>query len=692
MGEPSEISVTTSEDDEDLSLHYSSSTGVLHEIFKELSVGKDGFLNVDELYAVCEHIGMQLESDVVEQLFEKLDYDRDGRISFEELLQGFFEHNRTKARDEDVDTFFKSDVSPQKISPNTSQYFQAPQGGYPVKSVKDKPSKCSLGEDEISEKRNSDDQALSSMSGGYFQLLDPLNIGYTDFESIVSLWESLGFSNARNILKSLGFDRESNQINVRDLSLVLEEELFGSFSKGSELFQISLVLFHQELGYVKFLYEQTKAERDQLRCNLTEANDRADLLAQEVDDHHAQLEKTSKEELTMLEKRYHEQMHRVQSEFQSERENLSQQIMNLRKERASAQSLAVENQMKLENIISSLKVDNLSLEREVQELTDRLAEVLKMNIELQRELEESYCMRKRCSDLEIRMNTEKDAEYQSLMQDNEVLNRQNKELRDENDGLWLKLERMSQKSDKKEYKSSSKTPKRSRNFRNSQISSNVSKQETSSTLSSKRRDHSLSIQGQTAKRKAQDSLFSEVRSASPSRQSLSTQADFIKVHSGLKGVEDEKVASESTTYQAVSHRTRVEDDGSENKENMLSGDKLLKVLQFSHQLLHKNQNNSTISSGSLKKYRKQGCKSTDLKQILRDTLKDFVIPAVRKVQNDGEGLEDKLMLFFESFFSQILESSASESSAGSSSSLPHPHVNHHALGSSHSIDASPESI
>lgn len=58
----------------------------------------------------------------------------------------------------------------------------------------------------------------------------------------------------------------------------------------------------------------------------------------------------------MLEKRYQEQMHRIQSEFQSERENLSQQNMNLRKERASAQSMAVENQMKLENIISSLKV------------------------------------------------------------------------------------------------------------------------------------------------------------------------------------------------------------------------------------------------------------------------------------------------------------------------------------------------
>lgn len=30
----------------------------------------------------------------------------------------------------------------------------------------------------MSEKRSNDDQALSSMSGSYFQLLDPLNIGY----------------------------------------------------------------------------------------------------------------------------------------------------------------------------------------------------------------------------------------------------------------------------------------------------------------------------------------------------------------------------------------------------------------------------------------------------------------------------------------------------------------------------------
>lgn len=47
----------------------------------------------------------------------------------------------------------------------------------------------------------------------------------------------------------------------------------------------------------RILYEQTKAERDQLRVNLSEANARADLLAQEVDDHHAKLEKTSKEKL-----------------------------------------------------------------------------------------------------------------------------------------------------------------------------------------------------------------------------------------------------------------------------------------------------------------------------------------------------------------------------------------------------------
>jgi blastoderm-specific protein 25D len=47
----------------------------------------------------------------------------------------------------------------------------------------------------------------------------------------------------------------------------------------------------------RIVYDQLKAEKDQLRINLNEANARADILAQEVDDHHAKLEKASKDKL-----------------------------------------------------------------------------------------------------------------------------------------------------------------------------------------------------------------------------------------------------------------------------------------------------------------------------------------------------------------------------------------------------------
>lgn len=80
-------------DEEYASLHFnnnSSTEELLRNIWDKLCVGKDGYLNIDELYAVCEHIGMEMNEDVIEQLFEKLDCDQDGKVSFDELLQGLF--------------------------------------------------------------------------------------------------------------------------------------------------------------------------------------------------------------------------------------------------------------------------------------------------------------------------------------------------------------------------------------------------------------------------------------------------------------------------------------------------------------------------------------------------------------------------------------------------------------------------
>ncbi|CAG2103223.1 unnamed protein product [Medioppia subpectinata] len=72
----------------------------LKSIWERLGVGGNGYLNIDDLYRVCEHIGMVgINGDIIEQLFDKLDEDQDGRVSFDEFLDGLFRHDSTVPTD-----------------------------------------------------------------------------------------------------------------------------------------------------------------------------------------------------------------------------------------------------------------------------------------------------------------------------------------------------------------------------------------------------------------------------------------------------------------------------------------------------------------------------------------------------------------------------------------------------------------
>jgi ninein len=56
---------------------------------------------------------------------------------------------------------------------------------------------------------------------------------------------------------------------------------------------ICLAVIKQILISVRLSLEHMSGERDKLRADIMDANQRASLLAQEVDDHHARLEKSS---------------------------------------------------------------------------------------------------------------------------------------------------------------------------------------------------------------------------------------------------------------------------------------------------------------------------------------------------------------------------------------------------------------
>lgn len=66
----------------------------LKSIWNHLGVGQNGYLDMKDLYRVCEHIGMVgINDDIIQQLFDKLDHDQDGKVSFDEFLQGLFQYH-----------------------------------------------------------------------------------------------------------------------------------------------------------------------------------------------------------------------------------------------------------------------------------------------------------------------------------------------------------------------------------------------------------------------------------------------------------------------------------------------------------------------------------------------------------------------------------------------------------------------
>ncbi|KAH9422203.1 hypothetical protein DERP_002499 [Dermatophagoides pteronyssinus] len=96
----------------------------LRDIWKQLNVGHDGYLTVDELYRVCEHIGMNISNDqIIEQLFDRLDSDQDGRVSLTEFVDGLFQyiHHQSDSNHQNI----SSSSVPESLNHHQSYNYQS---------------------------------------------------------------------------------------------------------------------------------------------------------------------------------------------------------------------------------------------------------------------------------------------------------------------------------------------------------------------------------------------------------------------------------------------------------------------------------------------------------------------------------------------------------------------------------------
>ncbi|XP_044753450.1 girdin [Coccinella septempunctata] len=368
---------------------------MLRKAWKNLGVGKDGYLNQSELILVCDAIGLHnLASAVIRQLSQKSSLDYNQKISFQELLEAL-KHDDTWA---DVLNNSESIIQNHHSIISASSSFP-------------------------------DSQTFQYIS------LGPDGNGIINSDTIIDMWESVGITAPKELLHELGFN--SRQIKIAELASVLDSGL-KAIHESTEtncsnphisLLQANLTLYQSEIKCLKHILDQLNEEKDKLRNDVVEANHRATLLAQDVDDHHQKIQESTRNQVKLLEQRHSEILKNLSKKFSEEKEelrefnySLEQKISNLEQESS-----------KLRNDLSTAKKYLSTVETENSQMSCKIADLHEAKEMLQ---EQVIILENEC-----RKYNELDHEnIKPLLEKLNRLEIENGQLRDQSDEMTVEIE------------------------------------------------------------------------------------------------------------------------------------------------------------------------------------------------------------------------------------------------------------
>ncbi|KAM7158979.1 ninein isoform 7-T12 [Molossus nigricans] len=323
----------------------------LQEVCEDLGITRDGHLNRKKLVSICEQYGLQnVDGEMLEEVFHNL--DPDGTMSVEDFFYGLFRNGKS-------------------LTPSAST---------PYRQLKRHLSMQSFDE---SGRRNTTPSAMTSTIGfRVFSCLDD-GMGYAPVERILDTWQEEGIENSPEILKALEFSLDGN-VNLTELTLALENELL--VTKNS-VHQAALASFKAEIRHLLERVDQVVREKEKLRSDLDKAEKLKSLMASEVDDHHAAIERRNEHNLRKLDEEYKERIAALKNELRQEREQIMQQVgkQRLELEQEIEKAKTEENYIR-DRLALSLK-ENSRLENELLENAEKLAEYENLTNKLQRNLE-----------------------------------------------------------------------------------------------------------------------------------------------------------------------------------------------------------------------------------------------------------------------------------------------------------------
>ncbi|KAL9987729.1 hypothetical protein ACROYT_G002082 [Oculina patagonica] len=395
----------------------------LRAIWNEVNVGATGYLDKHELSVVCDHIGMDsMNEQELALLFEELDEDGDGQVSFNEFLHGLF-----AAKD-----LQQSDIEPEWEQPQQSTpYNQPPPANFTTKGQR--------------RSVNHDDSFFLSRTGGsssafdLLTLLDPENTGFAKKEDIKDFWLAQGLNEAIPLLEHLEIDVEG-KVSLHQLTNLLESVVE---EQSDGLPKAVVNIYKHEVVHLKSQVETVAAERDALKENLVKFTEEKEMLIVESEDTAQKLEKMHETKLRDQESHFTEKMQTLQQTLVEERDKVAQ---NADKQRSmleeSLHSTKTEEQ-RLRTKLAEAEEEILRLEKALSESQEKLIESENNRERLEKELESMSDLSSRLAEVE-KQQLLKQQQNQKNSKTVRELERINRELRDENDELRLQCEALTQ--------------------------------------------------------------------------------------------------------------------------------------------------------------------------------------------------------------------------------------------------------
>ncbi|XP_009470983.1 PREDICTED: ninein [Nipponia nippon] len=373
----------------------------LQEVCEHLGITRDGHLNRKKLISICEQHGLRVAAgEVLEEVLHNL--EQDGTMSIEDFFYGLFKNGKS-------------------LTPSAST---------PYRQLKRHLSMQSFDE---SGRRTTTPSAMPSTVG--FCLFSSLDdgMGYGCAEGILDCWHQEGIENSQEILKALDFGLDG-KVNLTELTLALENELL--ITKNG-VHQAALASFKTEIRHLLERVDQVAREKEKLRSDLEKAEKLKSLMASEVDDHHAAIERRNEYNLRKLDEEYKERIAALKNELRREREQILQQANKQRLElEQEIEKLKTDENYIRDRLALSLK-ENSRLESELLETGEKLAEYESLASKLQRNLEN--VLAEKFGDLDP-SSAEFFLQEERLAQMRSEYERQCRELQDRIDELHSELE------------------------------------------------------------------------------------------------------------------------------------------------------------------------------------------------------------------------------------------------------------